>query len=137
MRKSTVYIDRARSQRLKAKSNRYARTRKSPNSLIHFRCSNSCFLLETDISGHERLYPATQSREKTAKRPLFDIADRHEKLYGRSRLYASAQGCHETGGVLSLFSSLSFDISKQRAEAIFRLSRPDSCKNQENGSGKQ
>ena len=32
-------------------------------------------------------------------------------LYGRSQLYASAQGRHETGGVLSLFSSLSFDIS--------------------------
>ena len=27
------------------------------------------------------------------------------------RGYASAQGRHETGGVLSLFSSLSFDIS--------------------------
>ena len=63
----------------------------------------------------------------------------HEKLYGRSRLYASAQGRHETGGVLSLFSSLSFDISKkkQRAEMTFRLSRPVSCKKQENGLGKQ
>ena len=40
---------------------------------------------------------------------------------------------------LSLFSSLSFDISikKQHAEVIFRLSRPVLCKNQENGSGKQ
>ena len=52
-----------------------------------------------------------QSQEKTAKMAVFDTADRHEKLYGRSRLYASAQGRHETGGVLSLFSSLSFDIS--------------------------
>ena len=53
-----------------------------------------------------------QSREKKLrKRRFFDTADRHEKLYGRSRLYASAQGRHETGGVLSLFSSLSFDIS--------------------------
>ena len=52
-----------------------------------------------------------RSREKTAKTAVFDTADRHEKLYGRSRLYASAQGRHETGGVLSLFSSLSFDIS--------------------------
>ena len=56
-----------------------------------------------------------QSREKTAKTAVFDTADRHEKLYGRSRLYASAQGRHETGGVLSLFSSLSFDISMKRA----------------------
>ena len=53
-----------------------------------------------------------QSRGKTAKTAVL----RHrwqasEKLYGRSRLYASAQGRHETGGVLSLFSRLSFDIS--------------------------
>ena len=69
-------------------------------------------------------------KKKLWKRRFFDTADRHEKLYGRSRLYASAQGRHETGGVLSLFSSRSFDISikKQRAEAIFRLSRPVSCK---------
>ena len=52
-----------------------------------------------------------QIREETAKTAVFDSADRHEKLYGWSRLYASAQGRHETGGVLSLFSSLSFDIS--------------------------
>ena len=45
------------------------------------------------------------------KRRFFDTANRHEKLYGRSRLYATAQGCHETGGVLPPFSSLSFDIS--------------------------
>ena len=52
-----------------------------------------------------------QSREKTAKTAVFDTADRHEKLYGRSWLHASAQGRHETGGVLSHFSRLSFDIS--------------------------
>ena len=52
-----------------------------------------------------------QSREKLRKRRFFDTADMHEKLYGRSRPYASAQGRHENGGVLSLFSSLSFDIS--------------------------
>ena len=45
------------------------------------------------------------------KRRFFESADRHEKLYVRSWLYASAQGRHETGGVLSLFSSLSFNIS--------------------------
>ena len=54
-------------------------------------------------------------RKKLRKRPFFDSADRHEKLYGRSRLYASAQGRHETGGVLSLFSRLSFDISIQNS----------------------
>ena len=52
-----------------------------------------------------------KSEKKLRKRSFFDSADRHEKLYGRSRLYASAQGRHGTGGVLSLFSSLSFDIS--------------------------
>ena len=99
---------------LRAKSNRYARTQKSSNSLIRFHCSNSCFLLETGVAGHERLLLAKwhpKSEKKLRKRPFFDSADRHEKLYGRSRLYASAQGRHETGGVLSLFSSLSFDIS--------------------------
>ena len=83
-------------------------------SLIRFRCSNSCFLLETGIAGHERLSLAKwhpKAEKKLRKRPFFDTADRHEKLYGRSRLYASAQWRHETGGVLSLFSSLSFDIS--------------------------
>ena len=109
-----LYIDRARGRRLRAKSNRYARTQKSSNSLIRFHCSNSCFLLETGIAGHERLLLAKwhpKFEKKLRKRPFFDSADRHEKLYGRSRLYASAQGRHETGGVLSLFSSLSFDIS--------------------------
>ena len=71
-------------------------------------------MLETGIAGHERLFLAKwhpKAEKKLRKRPFFDSADRHEKLYGRSRLYASAQGRHETGGVLSLFSSLSFDIS--------------------------
>ena len=110
----TVYIDRARGRRLGAKSNRYARTQKSSNSLIRFRCSNSCFLLESDIAGHERLFLAKwhpKAEKKLRKRRFFDTADRHEKLYGRSRLYASAQGRHETSGVLSLFSRLSSDIS--------------------------
>ena len=96
------------------KSNRYARTQKLSNSLIRFRCSNSCFLLETDIAGHERLFLAKwhpKAENKLRKRRFFDTADRHEKLYGRLRLYASAQRRHETGDVLSLFSRLSFDIS--------------------------
>ena len=114
-RKSTVYIDRARGRRLGAKSNRYARTQKSVNSLICFHCSNSCFLLENWHCWSRKAFTrqmTPQSREKKLqKRPFFDSADRHEKLYGRSRLYASAQGRHKTGGILSLFSSLSFDIS--------------------------
>ena len=121
-----------------AKSNRYARTQKSSNSLIRFRCSNTCFLLETGIAGHEKLFLAKwhpKAEKKLLKRRFFDTADRHEKLYGRSRLYVSAQGRHETGGVLSLFSSLSFDISIKNS--VQRWSRPVSCKNQEKGSGKQ
>ena len=53
----------------------------------------------------------TPKPRKNCKTAVFDTADRHEKLYGRSRRYASAQGCHETDGVLSLFSILSLDIS--------------------------
>ena len=65
-------------------------------------------------------------------------ADRHEKFYGRSRLYASAQRRHITGGVLSLFQVFPCHFNrKQRAEVIFRRSRPVSSKSQENGSGKQ
>ena len=52
-----------------------------------------------------------KAEKKLRKRQFFDTAERHEKLYGQSRLYASARGHHETGGVFSLFSSLSFDIS--------------------------
>ena len=52
-----------------------------------------------------------KAEKKTAKTAVFDIADRHEKLYGPLQLYTSAQGRHGTGGVLSLFSSLSFGIS--------------------------
>ena len=73
-RKSTVYIDRARGRRLGAKSNRYAHTQKSANSLIRFRCSNSCFLLETGIAGHERLLLAKshpKSEKKTANTAVF------------------------------------------------------------------
>ena len=56
-----------------------------------------------------------QSREKLRRRSFFDRADRHETFFGRSRLYASAQGRHETVGVLLLFSSLSFDISMKNS----------------------
>ena len=98
-----------------AKSNRYARTQKSSNGSIRFRCSNSFFFfIRNWHCWPQKAFPRQmipQSWEKLLKRRFFDTADRHEKLYGRSRLYASAQGRHETGGILSLFSSLSFDIS--------------------------
>ena len=60
---------------------------------------------------HRQMTP--QSREKLQNRPFFDIVDSHEKLYGRSWLYASDQRRH--GTVLSLFSSLSFDISMKNS----------------------
>ena len=84
---------------------------------------DSCSLLKLlflvrnwQIAGHERLFFAKRhpkAEKKQRKRQFFDTADRHEKLYGWSRLYASAQGHHETGGVLLLYSSLSFDISRK------------------------
>ena len=57
-RKSTVYIDHARDRRLGAKSNQYTRSQRSPNSLIRYCWSNSCFLLETGVACHERLFLA-------------------------------------------------------------------------------
>ena len=119
------------------------RTQKSSNSLIRFRCSNSCFLLETCIAGQEKPFLAKwhPKPRKNAKRRFFDTADMHEKLYGRSRLYASAQGRHETGGTrcsFAFFESFLWHFNKkQRAEVIFRLSKPVWSKKQENGSGKQ
>ena len=43
-----------------------------------------------------------KAERKTAKTPVFHTADVHEKLCGQSQLYASAQGRHETGGILEL-----------------------------------
>ena len=40
-----------------------------------------------------------EAEKKLRRRPFFDSTDRHEKLYGRSRLYASAQGRHELRSV--------------------------------------
>ena len=97
-------------QRLGAQSNRYARTQKSSKEFDSFSLLKLLFLVRNWHCSSRKAFPR-QSREKQWKRPFFDTADRHEKLYGRSRLYASAQWRHETGGILSLFSSLSFDIS--------------------------
>ena len=62
-----------------------------------------------------QMTPEAEIKKIMRKRPFFDTADRYEKLYGRSRLYASAQGRHKTGGVLSLFSSLFLDISMKNS----------------------
>ena len=85
-----------------------------------------------------KAFPRQMTPQSREKRPFFDIADRHEKFYGRSRLYASAQRCHETGSVLPPFKSFVWHFNEeQRAEVIFRLSRPVPRKNQENAVAKQ
>ena len=85
----------------------------------------------------------TQNQKKKKKcpprRPYIDIADRHEKMYDRSRLYASAQGRHK---IVCSFAFLMyflwhFNEKEKLAELIFRSSRSVFCKNQENGAGKQ
>ena len=146
MRKLTVYIDRARGRRLGAKLNRYARTQKSSNSLIRFHCSNSCFLLETGIAGHERpLYyiitrqMTPQIREETAKTAVFRQRWQAWKVV---RSIAAVRQRRRTPRnwrcSFAFFESLLWYFNKkQHAEVILRLSRPVLCKNQENGPGKQ
>ena len=85
------------------------------SSVTHMKHNTRATRICTEISRTERIQPITVSHEASVLSHYavcaHGTADRHEKLYGRSGLYASAQGRHETGGVLSLFSSLSFDIS--------------------------
>ena len=94
-------------------------TQKSSNSLIRFRCSNSCFLFVKlallVTKGFSSPNNTPKLRKNLRRRPFFDIPDRHENLYDRLRLYTSAQERQETGGVLLLFSSLSFDISMKNS----------------------
>ena len=56
------------------------------------------FLVRNWYCWSRRAFPrqmTLQSREKKLqKRQFLDTADRHEKLYGRSRLYARVQGRH-------------------------------------------
>ena len=75
-RKSTVYIDRARGRRLGGKSNRYARTQKSSNSLIRFKgpLLKLFFLIRNWHCWSRKAFPrqmTPQSREKTAKTAVF------------------------------------------------------------------
>ena len=111
-------------------------------SLIRFRCSNSCFLLETGIAGHERLSFAEwhpEAEKKTAKTAVF----RHRwQAWKVVRSIAAVRQRPMTPRnwrcSFTFFESFLWHFNKkQRAEVIFRLSRPVSCKNQENGSGKQ
>ena len=80
-----------------------------------------------------------QSREKTAKTAFF----RHRwQAWKVVRSIGAVRQRPRTPRnwrcSFAFFESFLWQFNKkQRAEVIFRLSRPVSCKNQENGSGKQ
>ena len=105
----------ARGRRLGAKSNRYAHTQKSSKSLICFRCSSSCFLLENWHSWSRKSFPrqiTPRSREKTATTAVF----RHRWTGMKS--CTVDRGCTpapkdatKLAVFFHFFSSLSFDIS--------------------------
>ena len=106
-------------RRLVAKSNRYARTQKSSNSFIRFRCSNSSFVLENWYCWSRKGFPrqmTPQSREKNCEDGHF------------SRSLAGMKSCTVDRAVrqhprtprnwrcsLTLFSSLFFDISMKNS----------------------
>ena len=125
-RKSTLYIDRARGQHIGAKS-RPAHRGKIESVRTHsevikqfdlFSLLKLLFLVRNWHCWSRKAFTremTPKAEKKLRRRRFFDTADRHEKFYGRSRLYASTQGRHETGGVFSLFSSLTFDISIKTA----------------------
>ena len=107
-----------------------------------FRWSNSCFLLETDIGGHERLFLAKwhpKAEKKTAKTAVF----RHRwQAWKVVRSIAAVRQCPRTPRnwrcSFAFFETFLWHFNKkQRGEVIFRLPRPVSWKNQENGSGKR
>ena len=56
-----------------------------------------------------------ESREKTAKTAVFRHRWQAWKVAQSIVAVHQRQGCHGTGGVLSLFSSLSFDISMKNS----------------------
>ena len=81
----------------------------------------------------------TQTREKTAKTAVFRLRWQAWKV-----VRSIAAVCQRPRTPRNWRCSFAFFETflwhfntKQRAEVIFRLSRPVSCKNQENGSGKQ
>ena len=110
---STVYIDRARGRRLGAKSNRYARTQKSSNSLIRFRCSDSCFLLEIGIADHEKLFLAKwhPKPRKNCEKGCFSTPLRGMKVVRSIAAVRQRPRTPPNWRCSLAFSSLSFDIS--------------------------
>ena len=100
------------------------------------------FLIETGITRHERLFLAKwhpKAEKKTAKTAVF----RHR--WQAWKVVRSIAAVHQRPRTprnwrcsFAFFESFLWHFNKkQRAEVIFSLSRPVSCKNQENGSGKQ
>ena len=137
--KINCFIHCGRGQRLEAKSNWYAHTHKSSNNLIRFCCSNSCFLWHC---WSRKAFPrqmTPQSREKPAKTAAF----RHrweawKVVRSMAAVRQRPRPPRNWRCSFTFFASFLWHFNKkQRAEVIFRLSRPVSCKNQENGSGKQ
>ena len=60
----------------------------------NWNCWSIVGIVGIGIVGHERFFLPKRhpkAEKKLRRRPYFDIADRHETLYGRSRLCASAQ----------------------------------------------
>ena len=140
--KSTVYIDRARGRRLQAKSNRYARTQKLSNSLIRFRLLKLLFLVRNWRCYSRKAFPRQMppsSREKTAKTAFFLHRWQAWKVVRSIGAVRQRPRTPRNWRCYFAFfeSFLRHFNKKQRAEVIFRLSRPVSCKNHENGSGKR
>ena len=136
------YIDRARGRRLGAKSNRYARTQKSSNSFISFSLLKLFFLVRNWHYSSRKAFPrqmTPKAEKKTVKTAVF----RHR--WQAWKIVRSITAVRQRPRTprnwrcsFAFFESFLWHFNnKQRAEVIFRLSRPVSCKNQENGSGKQ
>ena len=120
--KWTVYIDRARSRRL----NRYARTQKSSKSFTFYGCSNSCFLSETFIAGHLRLYSPNESHYPKNKcqdsRFSTSLSDMKSCPVDRGCMSAPKNAANWQCSFVSFVSFIWHFTEKQLTELIFRSS---------------
>ena len=108
---SRLYIGASRQNRIGTHARKSYRTVSYSLLKVFF------FLLETGIAGCERLCLAKwhPKPRKTAKMAFFDIDDRLNNCTVYRSCTAAPKGRHETCGFLSLFSTLSFDISIQNS----------------------
>ena len=141
-RKLTVYIDRARGRRLGGKIESVRMHSEVIKQFDSFSLLKLLFLVRSWHCWSRKAFPrqmAPQSREKTAKTAVF----RHRwQAWKVVRSIAAVRQRPRTPWnwrcSFAFFESFLWHFNKkQRAKVIFRLSRPVSCKNQENGSGKQ